>query len=120
MSTPIYSLRNCKKWCLIEDVFFSEPIPDVTPLLQPSALGDFATYTLFAGGGLFIGGEIGLLGGSLSAKRSITADPGSRKRIEDAFRRFRAEVLREEAKKLEAQTAGGQGLIDRAGLDGFI
>ncbi|KAF1348659.1 hypothetical protein BDV97DRAFT_369918 [Delphinella strobiligena] len=78
-----------------------EPIPDLTPLLKPSALGDFAAYTLFSLGGLFVGGELGLLTGSLSANSSITRDPESRKRIETEFRKFRAEVLRAEADSLE-------------------
>lgn len=44
---------------------------------------------------------IGLLGGSASASRSITKDPETRKRIENAFRKFRADVLRKEANELD-------------------
>lgn len=65
---------------------------------------------------------MGLLGGGYSARRSITGDPESRKRIENAFRRFRADVLREEAKRLDGQASGGSsGLLDGSGgLDSFI
>lgn len=43
----------------------------------------------------------GFLAGSASAGRNITSDPESRKRIETAFRRFRADVLRKEADALD-------------------
>ena len=79
----------------------AEPIPDLTPFLRPSTLGDVAAYTLFAAGGLFFGGELGLLTGSFSANRVITRDPDSRRRIETAFKKFRAEVLRAQAAALE-------------------
>ena len=36
-----------------------EAIPDLTPLLKPTTLGDFATYFLASAGGLFLGGELG-------------------------------------------------------------
>jgi len=52
-------------------------------------------------GGLFVGGETGLLFGSLSAGRTITGDPVARARIEKAFRKFRAETLRREADVLD-------------------
>jgi len=78
-----------------------EPIPDLTNLAKPTVLGDIAAYFFFTAGGLFVGGETGLLTGSLSAGRSITKDPESRKRIEDAFRKFRADALRQEANKLD-------------------
>lgn len=70
-------------------------------MLKPSTLGDFAAYTFFSAGGLFLGGEIGALTGSLSANRSLSKDPESKKRIETAFRRFRADVLRKEAEQIE-------------------
>jgi hypothetical protein len=79
----------------------TEPIPDVTPMLKPSTLGDVGTYLLFGMGGLFVGGETGLLTGGLSAQRKIAQDPEAKKRIESAFRRFRAETLRLEADQLE-------------------
>ncbi|KAK4998600.1 hypothetical protein LTR66_002199 [Elasticomyces elasticus] len=79
----------------------TEPLPDLTPFLKPTTLGDVATYLLFSAGGLFFGGELGLLSGSTFANRTISQDPESRKRIETAFRRFRADVLRKEAEALE-------------------
>jgi len=87
----------------------TEPIPDLTDLLRPTTLGDIAAYSFFAAGGLFVGGETGLLSGSWSAGRTVKADPESRKRIEDAFRRFRADVLRKEADALD----GGQSVLDK-------
>lgn len=36
-----------------------ESIPDLTPLLKPTTLGDFATYFFATAGGLFLGGELG-------------------------------------------------------------
>lgn len=78
-----------------------EAIPDITPLLKPTTLGDLATYTFFAAGGIFIGGELGLLIGGFSAKRSISQDPETRQRIEKAFRSFRADVLRKQIEQLE-------------------
>lgn len=69
--------------------------------MRPSTLGDIAAYTFFGFGGLFLGGETGLLTGSASAGRRITRDPESRERIETAFRRFRADVLRKEANELD-------------------
>lgn len=70
---------------------------------------------------MFIGGELGLLGGGFSARRTVTRDPESRRRIENAFRRFRADVLREEAKKLDGQASEGSSLLDGfGGLDTYI
>ena len=87
-----------------------EAIPDITPLLKPTVFGDIATYTLFAAGGIFAGGEIGLWLGGWRAKRGVEqGDPGGRGRIEAAFRRFRADVLRKEAEGLEKAAAGGEG-----------
>lgn len=69
--------------------------------MKPSTLGNIAAYTFFGAGGLFLGGEIGVLSGSYSARRTITSDPDSRARIERAFRAFRADVLRQQAAKIE-------------------
>ncbi|KAH8880609.1 hypothetical protein GQ53DRAFT_774062 [Thozetella sp. PMI_491] len=80
-----------------------EAIPNLEPLLQPTAWGDVATYTFFGLSGLFLGGESGFLVGSSSATRSISKDPESRARIEAAFRKFRADVLREQIKALEGR-----------------
>ncbi|CEO59885.1 hypothetical protein PMG11_04535 [Penicillium brasilianum] len=79
----------------------TEPIPDLTPLLKPTTLGDVATYFFASLGGLFLGGELGFAGGAASGSRRITADPERKKRIETAFRRFRADVLRREADSLD-------------------
>jgi hypothetical protein len=79
----------------------TEPIPDITPLLKPTTFGDFATYFFASAGGLFLGGELGFLTGAASGSRSIAADPERKKRIEAAFRRFRADMLRKEAAALD-------------------
>ncbi|CAI7576323.1 hypothetical protein N7533_009138 [Penicillium manginii] len=86
----------------------TEPIPDLTPLLKPTTLGDFATYFFASAGGLFLGGELGsdmdesgFAAGAASASSSISTEPERRKRIETAFRRFRADVLRREADELD-------------------
>ncbi|KAB8231693.1 uncharacterized protein BDW43DRAFT_312913 [Aspergillus alliaceus] len=79
----------------------TESIPDITPLLKPTTLGDFATYFFASAGGLFLGGELGFMAGAASGSRSIRADAEQRKRIETAFRRFRADVLRKEADALD-------------------
>jgi hypothetical protein len=79
-----------------------EAIPDITPLLKPTGLGDIMTYTFFSIAGVFLGGETGLLTGTWSARRSITSDPDRRERIEKAFRSFRADVLRKQLEELES------------------
>ncbi|KAL9596722.1 MAG: hypothetical protein Q9179_004523 [Wetmoreana sp. 5 TL-2023] len=89
-----------------------EAIPDVTQYMRPSLLGDVAAYTFFGFGGLFVGGETGLLTGGASAGRRITRDPESRERIETAFRRFRADVLRKEADALDKR----KGVTELLGL----
>lgn len=43
----------------------------------------------------------GFAGGAASGSRSITKDPESKQRIETAFRKFRADVLRKEAESLD-------------------
>jgi hypothetical protein len=80
----------------------TEALPDLTDVLKPTPAGDFAAYVFFSAGGLFIGGELGLLAGSWSARRSVTSDPERKARIERAFWRYRADVLRREVQKLEA------------------
>ena len=87
----------------------TEKLPDITALAKPSTLGDVAAYFFFTAGGLFIGGESGLLTGSMSAGRLITKNPDSRERIENAFRKFRADALRQEADKLD----GGGSLLNK-------
>ncbi|PYH82669.1 hypothetical protein BO82DRAFT_364059 [Aspergillus uvarum CBS 121591] len=84
----------------------TESIPDITPLLKPTTFGDFATYFFASAGGLFLGGE---LGGAAVGSRGITNEPERRKRIENAFRRFRADVLRREADALD----GDRNIIEK-------
>lgn len=85
-----------------------ETLPDLTPLLKPSRLGDVATFTFLGVGGLFFGGETGLLTGSLQARRQINQDPESRERIQNAFKRFQADALRTQANLLDdSVTKGG-------------
>ncbi|KIW65425.1 hypothetical protein PV04_07687 [Phialophora macrospora] len=79
-----------------------EAIPDITPLLKPTGLGDVMTYTFFSIAGVFLGGETGLLTGTWSARRTITSDPDRRERIEKAFKSFRADVLRKQLEELES------------------
>ena len=43
----------------------------------------------------------GFFAGAASGSRSIAKDPERRKRIENAFRKFRADVLRKEADALD-------------------
>ena len=80
-----------------------EALPDIAPLLRPSTTGDVLTYLFFGSAGLFIGGELGLLSGGAAAKRTITRDPERRARVEKAFNRFRADVLRKEIEQLEGR-----------------
>jgi len=83
----------------------TEPLPDISAFAKPTTLGDIAAYSLFSAGGLFVGGELGLLGGGAAANRTISSDPDSRARIETAFKKFRADVLRKEADALDKSTS---------------
>ncbi|KUI59151.1 hypothetical protein VP1G_06393 [Cytospora mali] len=76
-------------------------VPDVSSKLAPSPLGDFAAYFLLGMGGLFLGGETGFLTGSSIAARRVRADADRTKRIEDAYRAFKIDALRQEANALE-------------------
>jgi len=79
-----------------------EAMPDLTASMKPSIIGDIATYGLLGIGGLFVGGETGLLTGSFRAKRSrVWRNPESRQRIQKAFRAFQADALRRQAKAIE-------------------
>ena len=79
-------------------------------MLKPSTLGDVTTYFFFGVGGLFFGGELGLLTGSKFATRSITGNPESRQRIETAFRKFKADALRKQANDLDGGKLGVFGM----------
>lgn len=87
----------------------TEALPDLTPMLKPSLAGDLAAYFFFSAGGLFIGGESGLLVGSYSAQKTILRDEESKKRIEKAFRGFKADVLKKELAELEKEDGKGLG-----------
>lgn len=80
----------------------SENIPDLTDKLTPSWWGDATSFLLFSVGGLFLGGEIGLLTGTASASRTLMKDPESRERIDKALRNYRIDVLNREIQKLRA------------------
>ncbi|CAI9634254.1 unnamed protein product [Alternaria burnsii] len=83
----------------------TEPIPDITAKISgPSRWGDAATYFLFSVGGLFLGGELGLLTGTASAARTVTKDPASRERIEKAFKNYRIDVLQREIEQLKGKS----------------
>ncbi|KAK5130331.1 hypothetical protein LTR08_002217 [Meristemomyces frigidus] len=87
-----------------------EAIPDLTPLLRPSSIGDIATYAFLGIGGLFLGGETGLVTGSFQARRGVlNGDRESRDRIQGAFRRFQADALRKQADALD-RGADGMGM----------
>ncbi|KAI0385558.1 hypothetical protein F5Y04DRAFT_276893 [Hypomontagnella monticulosa] len=79
-----------------------EAIPDIRPLMQPSRYGDIATYFFFGLGGTILGGELGFLLGTWSASRLVGKDAARRNRIEAAYRRFKADYLRQEADRLES------------------
>ncbi len=80
-----------------------EAVPDITPLLKPTPVGDVATITFCAIAGLFLGGETGLLTGTMSAKRLISNDPATQQRITKAFRSYQADVLRKQIQELEGK-----------------
>ena len=73
-----------------------EAMPDMTPVMKPSRLGDIATYTFLGAGGLFFGGETGLLTGTFRARQKIFADRESSERIETAFRRCDDQIRADE------------------------
>lgn len=81
-----------------------EPIPDISAQLSPSRWGDAATYFLFSVGGLFLGGELGLITGTASASRTITKDSAARERIEKAFKNYRIDVMKHEIQQMEGKS----------------
>lgn len=91
-------------WSSLMSPFFTEAIPDITAQLAPSKWGDAATYLFFSVGGLFLGGETGLLSGTASAARTITKDPDAKERIEKAFKNYRIDVLKKEIQELEGKS----------------
>lgn len=83
-----------------------EPIPDLTRMMKPSTIGDVATYVLLGTGGVFFGGETGLLTGTFRARQQIGADRDGRDRIQAAFRKFQADALRQQANLLDKEDRG--------------
>ncbi|KII86216.1 hypothetical protein PLICRDRAFT_177796 [Plicaturopsis crispa FD-325 SS-3] len=78
------------------------PLPDTAELFSPpspttTAISGF----LFGTAGLFLGGELGLWTGTGSARRTINRDFDTSRRIETAFRKFKADVLRKQAEDLD-------------------
>lgn len=71
-------------------------------MMRPTRWGDYATYFFFGLGGLFLGGETGLLAGSWSATSLVTRDPVRSERIEKAYRSFRVDCLKKEIDRLES------------------
>ncbi|OJJ08568.1 hypothetical protein ASPVEDRAFT_402803 [Aspergillus versicolor CBS 583.65] len=86
----------------------TEALPDITPMLKPTTLGDFATYFFASAGGLFLGGELGLFGGMAYGCRPLAADAERRQRIENALRSFRVDTLRKEADEVEKGKTVGE------------
>lgn len=75
-------------------------------LVAPSKAGDFAAYTLLGLGGLFLGGETGLLTGTALAARKVRSDETRARRVQEAYRRFKVDALRKEADALEKLEGG--------------
>lgn len=69
-----------------------------------------ATYTFLGAGGLFFGGELGLMTGTFRAKSQIAGDRESRDRIQAAFRKFQADALRTQANMLDQDRGGSYAL----------
>ncbi|KAF4448071.1 hypothetical protein F53441_8463 [Fusarium austroafricanum] len=82
----------------------TQPIPDISDKLAPSKWSDAATYFFFSIGGLFIGGEAGLLTGTASASRTITKNPEATGRIEKAFKNYRIDAMKQEIQRLETKS----------------
>lgn len=76
-------------------------LPDVTDKVAPSKAGDFAAYTLLSLGGLFLGGETGLITGTALATSRIQKDEARVRRVREAYRLFKIDALRKEADALE-------------------
>lgn len=59
MDGLVRSSNEAKSGILVLMLIYAESIPDLTPLLKPTTLGDFATYFFASAGGLLLGGELG-------------------------------------------------------------
>ncbi|KAF2013828.1 hypothetical protein BU24DRAFT_442755 [Aaosphaeria arxii CBS 175.79] len=82
----------------------TQPVPDITEQIKPSKWADAASYFFFSLGGLFLGGEAGLLSGTASASRTIAKDPQARERIEKAFRNYRIDAMKQEIQNMEGKS----------------
>lgn len=54
----------------------------------------------FSAGGLFVGGELGILTGTYAANRTISRDLSSKARIAKAYASFKADLYQKEAERL--------------------
>ena len=87
-----------------------EPLPNLVELARPTRMGDAAAFTFLGLGGLFLGGEMGAVTGAWGASRVLrNSSEEQQKRIEQAFRRLRADILRKEAEWVEG-SRGNEGL----------
>lgn len=59
MDVPVRDLCILRSDRVFANAVFPESLPDLTPMLKPSTLGDVATYFFASLGGLFLGGELG-------------------------------------------------------------
>lgn len=80
-------------------------------MMKPTPLGDVATYGLLGMGGLFFGGETGVMTGSWSARRRVEMDGESKARIERAWKNFKADVLRKQVAALESGKGESEGVL---------
>lgn len=74
--------------------------------MQPTTVGDIATYGIFGIAGVFLGGDLGLLLGQRAARKTITQNPETRARVEKAYRGFKTDVLRKELQAVESGQRG--------------
>lgn len=76
-------------------------VPDMISRLASSPVGDLAAYFFLGMGGLFLGGVTSFLDGTSITARRLMADAETRKRLENAHRAFKIDVLRKQVKDLE-------------------
>lgn len=106
MAVPVSYEFHCRLLyvLILTSSHLTEPIPDISDKLAPSKWGDAATYFFFSMGGFFLGGELGFIGGTASASRTVTKNPEATRRIEEAFRNYRIDALKQEIKQLEGKS----------------
>ena len=93
---PPDAISNLKADC---NALFQSPYPTLLHIFNQRILVTLPHTSSI--GGLFLGGETGFLIGSASAERTIIKDPETRARIEKAFQKFKADVLKKELQQLE-------------------